>query len=83
MFGTVLRIARFKVMALSSRSMRQASILERLGNMLHVHYDEIANEPIPQRWVDLIHYLNEKEKARAEAQQPPESEPRVQRPRSH
>jgi hypothetical protein len=29
---------------------------------LHGHYDGIKNEPLPERWVDLIHYLDERER---------------------
>jgi hypothetical protein len=46
--------------------------------MLHLHYDYIANEPLPQRWVDLIHYLNEKEQAQAEPHRP-DAEPPIRR----
>ena len=66
-------------MALSS-PLRQGrvSFLERLGKMLHVHYDNVLNEPVPQRWADLIKYLNAKEQAEA-----PQSDdaPGVRRPR--
>ena len=43
------------------------SILERLGNALHRRYDNIANEPLPERWVDLIHHLDEQERQQSEA----------------
>jgi len=55
----------------------RVSLLERLGKMLHVHYDEILNEPLPQRWVDLINYLNAKEQARPEADAPQVRRPRL------
>jgi len=68
------------MMALSSSTrQRHSSFVERVGKMLHLHYDEIANEPLPQRWVDLIHYLNEKEQARGEPHQR-DAEPPVRRP---
>ena len=54
------------------------SILERLGKALHVRMDEILHEPLPERWVDLIHYLDEKERTQREAPQP-ETEPRTRR----
>ena len=47
----------------------KASFLWRLGKALHVHFDGIANEPLPQRWIDLINYLNEKESRQAEPEQ--------------
>ena len=73
--------ALFAVMALSS-PLRQGrvSFVERLGKMLHVQYDEVLNEPLPQRWVDLIKYLNAKEQPQREALQPADA-PQVRRPR--
>jgi hypothetical protein len=40
----------------------KASFLWRLGKAFHVHFDGVANEPLPQRWIDLINYLNEQER---------------------
>ena len=40
----------------------QSTILQQLGKALHVRFDEITREPLPQRWVELIHYLNEQER---------------------
>jgi hypothetical protein len=51
--------------------------LERLGKALHARHDKIANEPLPERWVDLIHYLDDKERQQAE---PPKRE--SQKPRT-
>jgi hypothetical protein len=69
-------------MALSSHFRQErVSFLERLGRMLHVHYDEVLNEPLPQRWVDLIKYLNAKEQAQPEALQSNDA-PELRRPRS-
>jgi hypothetical protein len=74
--------ALFVVMAVSSPFRQErVSFLERLGKMLHVQYDEVVNEPLPQRWVDLIHYLNTKEQEQPKAHQP-EDAPQVRRPRS-
>ena len=49
--------------------MRQGhgSIFERLGKALHAQYDQVANQPLPERWVDLIRYLDEKERRQASA----------------
>jgi hypothetical protein len=44
----------------------QTSFLERLSKALHLHYDDIAKEPLPRRWVDLIEYLHEEERKRSE-----------------
>lgn len=37
-------------------------VVAGIGRMLHDRLDEDARERLPQRWVDLIHRLNEKEK---------------------
>jgi hypothetical protein len=42
--------------------------LQRLGKALHAHWDDIAREPLPRRWVDLIHHLDEQQRARSERQ---------------
>jgi hypothetical protein len=41
----------------------QSSVFERLGKALHVQFDTVAKEPLPERWVDLINYLNAREQA--------------------
>jgi hypothetical protein len=33
--------------------------IRRIGTVLRIKDD--AHEPLPQRWIDLIHHLNEKE----------------------
>ena len=38
------------------------SILRRLGKLLHDQDDDITREPLPRRWVDLIHFLDEQER---------------------
>jgi hypothetical protein len=38
--------------------------------MLHAHFDAVVHEPLPQRWIDLINYLNAKEKAQTEGNKP-------------
>jgi hypothetical protein len=53
--------------------MRQAqgtTILQRLGKALHVHDSDIAQAPLPRRWVDLIRHLDEQERRRSQAQHP-------------
>lgn len=47
----------------------QETILQRLGKALHAHWDHIEHEPLPRRWVELIHHLNEQERARERVQQ--------------
>ena len=34
----------------------QSSVFERLSTALHMQFDAIAKEPLPERWVDLINY---------------------------
>ena len=46
-------------------------MLERIGRGLHVQYDDIAKEPLPARWVDLIKHLNEKEDERRKVEARP------------
>jgi hypothetical protein len=43
--------------------MRQAQpspIVAGVGKGLHDRFEPDVDEPLPERWVDLIHYLNEK-----------------------
>ena len=47
----------------------QPTLLDRIGRALRAQFDEIVHEPLPNRWVDLINYLNEKDKRRPEALQ--------------
>jgi hypothetical protein len=47
-----------------------ASIFERISKALHDQYDGIVERPLPERWVDLINYLNEKERMQREPPQP-------------
>ena len=41
------------------------AFLELISKALRANYDEVAKEPLPERWVDLIRYLNEREHAEA------------------
>ena len=64
--------------------MQQAtpSFLRKIRQALRANFDAVALEPLPERWVDLIHHLNERERARAE--QRPHEKPHTSRnPRSH
>ena len=49
--------------------MRRAhnSILKRLSKALHIQHHDITGETLPERWVDLIHYLDDMERKRSEA----------------
>jgi hypothetical protein len=48
----------------------QETILQRLGKALNVRLDDITHEPLPERWVELIHHLNEQERKNSERQVP-------------
>jgi hypothetical protein len=48
------------------------SILERIGKILHGQYDEFVTEPVPRRWIELINYLNAKERGQPETKPAPE-----------
>jgi hypothetical protein len=51
------------------------SVLRSISKALHAHYDHIEKEPLPQRWVDLIRYLDEKEQRTREASRSDTDEP--------
>ena len=36
--------------------------MRHIGTVLRVNDDDFTYEPLPERWVDLIHHLNEKER---------------------
>ena len=60
--------------------MAHDSIVETLAQALRVRLlREISDEPLPERWVDLIKRLNEMEQAEREAQE----EKKDPLPRSH
>ena len=42
----------------------QESLLHRIGKALRAEGEDIAHEPLPKRWVDLIHFLDEQERKR-------------------
>ena len=44
---------------------RQVSppFLSLISRELRSSYDEVSKEPLPERWVDLIKHLNERERA--------------------
>jgi len=53
----------------------QETILRRIGNALRGQSEDITHEPMPKRWVDLVHFLDEQERKRGECAKP-ETEPR-------
>src|SRR6476660_2394156 len=48
----------------------QETLLRRLGKAFHFYADDIAHEPLPRRWVDLIRYLDDRERKSLERRQP-------------
>ena len=53
----------------------QDSIFQRIGKALRGQGIEITQEPLPRRWVDLIHHLDERERTLSDGLQT-EPEPR-------
>ena len=49
----------------------QETILERLGKALHARMDDITHEAVPRRWVELILFLEEKERTLPERHDKP------------
>jgi hypothetical protein len=45
--------------------------LERIGHALHAQLHDVVREPLPDRWADLIHYLDEKRQAERLSQAQP------------
>ena len=38
------------------------SVFARLGKMLRARNEHLTREPMPKRWVDLLHHLDEQER---------------------
>ena len=43
---------------------RAKAMREGLGFLLRAHYDGLAREPLPERWVELINCLDENKRVR-------------------
>ena len=41
--------------------MKEASLVSLLMSALHERFNAVVHEPLPKRWVELIHELNELE----------------------
>jgi hypothetical protein len=44
----------------------QPALVKKFGHALHIRYDKIVAEPLPQRWIELmqrIDYASEKPKS--------------------
>jgi len=46
----------------------QHPVFECIGKTLNSQYNAIVQEPLPQRWVDLIRNLSERERAPSNVQ---------------
>ena len=47
--------------------------LRLIGKRLRDKGENVTQEPLPERWVDLIRYLDEQERKRSQGLQPPAS----------
>jgi hypothetical protein len=59
--------------------MAHSPVVKRLNAALHAVYDAVTNEPVPERWVDLIKRLSQEERARREASQEQTKSPQQHR----
>jgi hypothetical protein len=50
-----------------------------LGWLLRAHYDGLAREPLPERWLELIRCLDENERLRLKAELNVEDDERLLR----
>jgi hypothetical protein len=44
-------------------------LLARLRRLLHSESHDVAHEPLPDRWMDLINYLNAKARPEADGRE--------------
>jgi hypothetical protein len=49
---------------------KSEAIALRIGKTLHL-FASVPNDPVPERWVDLINRLNEEERQKDDASQEP------------
>ena len=54
---------------------KHTSVLQRIGKALHHQHDDYLKGPLPQRWIDLILYLDEKEQQQSKAREPEDKSP--------
>ena len=43
-----------------------STFLGLIRKALHANYDKVADEPLPERWVELIQHLNARERAQTD-----------------
>jgi hypothetical protein len=49
--------------------LERSTIVQQLSKVLRQRLDATTHEPLPERWVELIQYLNEKERHTASGRQ--------------
>jgi len=62
---------------------KNASVEQRIGDALHEHLDSVVRQPVPQRWMDLLKRLNEKQQAGAEQPDSGDRQPGKPTPQDH
>ena len=45
-----------------------------IGRLLRAEYEDTHGQPLPQRWIDLIHHLNDQERQRSNLSPPQSSD---------
>jgi hypothetical protein len=53
---------------MGSRQPRAKALSDSLGGLLRAHYDGLAQEPLPERWIELINCLDERERLRMKSE---------------
>jgi hypothetical protein len=43
-----------------------STLLGLISKALRANYDKVGDEPLPERWVELIHHLNQRERVKTE-----------------
>lgn len=53
---------------MGSRRPPAKALSDSLSGLLRAHYDGLAHEPLPERWIELIDCLEEKERLRLKSE---------------
>ncbi len=67
---------------MGSRNPTGAYAARGIGWLLRAHHDGLIREPLPDRWIELISCMDEKERARLKSElgrPPSDSEPLLKR----
>ena len=57
------------------KSSHYSRISEHISKVLRQQFDDVPREPLPERWVDLINYLNAQEREQAKERPPAKRAP--------